>query len=244
MKTINKKLIFAGFLAVAAVAQAGTEILVLKQILPPLVPCTKFFSSYYALQKTETALPLSGNQCFKTNQSLKKSSSSNNNSQYGQNRKFYTYRKPFLLWSGLCFTVTAVIVPTCLLVKKCAARSNTTKKDKSVEANLKLPSKQEIIRILQNLGLDHFAEKTKFAEQLGGEQRAPLGVAIALELAIADYLESFGNTPKRRVMQINMLGLRPAVLNALLSKYPREAQKLLQELGLNKSADKSKIERQ
>ena len=63
-------------------------------------------------------------------------------------------------------------------------------KDSSSEKDLlcKMPSSQVIKERL--VGFEHFLEKTDFAESIAEKELHPLGVVMALTLAMHDYIKS------------------------------------------------------
>ena len=54
------------------------------------------------------------------------------------------------------------------------------------EMRIKLPSAEILQERLNDMGLEYFREKTELHQQLGNKTLHPMGVAVAVELALAD----------------------------------------------------------
>ena len=82
---------------------------------------------------------------------------------------------------------------------------------------VKLPRANIINDRLQELGLGHFAEKTKLASKISEQELEAIGVAIAVELAILDYSEDPGITNHASA---GIQALEPTIIRALLQHSP------------------------
>lgn len=101
----------------------------------------------------------------------------------------------------------------------------------------KLPcfSKEVLKANLSDLGLDHFMEKTDIVNSLQGT-KAPLGVAMAVELAYADYYEYMQQAMPAsmfRMTQVQMEMHKPLIYQKLLKEYPTALAEL-EQLGMYK----------
>lgn len=85
-----------------------------------------------------------------------------------------------------------------------------------------LPEQKIIAQRLRNIGLDHFVEKTKIDKQLGGQERYPLGVGVAVECALYDYNEYLENPQMAFMMQMN----KPTIIKAILQDHPQAIESL------------------
>lgn len=81
---------------------------------------------------------------------------------------------------------------------------------------LTLPSVQVLKQRLAAHGFDHFEEKTQIAEKLGGQKKVPMGVAVAVELALHDYAQNLQNPMIAFMMQMR----KPELLEILLQDFP------------------------
>lgn len=70
-------------------------------------------------------------------------------------------------------------------------------------------------------GFDHFMEKTRIVQQLAGQQKEALGVAMAVELALYDYCQSLPP-----MMQSLMTMRKPQLIEALLEGQSAAIQEL------------------
>ena len=100
------------------------------------------------------------------------------------------------------------------------------------ESSEKLPcfTKEVLQASLSDLGLDHFMEKTNIVNSLQGT-KAPLGVAMALELAYADYytyMQKGMPAPMFRMTQVQMEMHKPLIYEKLLKEYPSALAELQQ----------------
>lgn len=91
-------------------------------------------------------------------------------------------------------------------------------------------SKEEIEQKLSDIGLSYFMEKSDIVNSLQG-RKVPLGVAMAVELAYADYYEYTQKgmpTQMFRMNQIQMEMHKPLIYEALLKEYPSALAQLQQ----------------
>jgi len=93
-------------------------------------------------------------------------------------------------------------------------------KSSAMDQFVVLPSQQELSSRLCSMGLNHFVEKTRIDKQLGGQQRHPLGVATAVELALYDYDQLY-----RTKMQM----FKPMIVKAFLQEHPQAIDYLKQQ---------------
>ena len=105
------------------------------------------------------------------------------------------------------------------------------------ESSEKLPcfTKEALQVSLSDLGLDHFMEKTNIVNSLQGT-KAPLGVAMALELAYADYYEDLKKGMPAPMLQMAMVQMemhKPLIYEKLLKEYPLALAEL-QQYGMYK----------
>lgn len=225
MKTVDKKYILAGLLLAAAVAPVEVNAMTtLKPMLPIFAQTspTKLFSNCFVLQNKKFDLTQPEKQCFKTNKQSEQSFS-NNNSQKNKNSK-YAYAQPTSI--GVLSLCAATVASTVyFLVKK--YKKN---KDSKIILSPCLPCEKDIAKILHDLGLSHFNEKTKFAKKLGGAQLSAFEILDKIEHAIADYIETFSDAPTKKTMAIQMHMVRPILLKELLIGFPKETQEVFQEL--------------
>ncbi len=95
------------------------------------------------------------------------------------------------------------------------------------ETVLTMPSKEILHERLCRAGFDHFDEKTKLSSYLGSQEKVPLGVVVALDLALYDYAQYIPEVAG--LMQMR----RDELIGTLLKDTP-EALKELTEAGVYK----------
>lgn len=95
-----------------------------------------------------------------------------------------------------------------------------------VGQTLTLPSAQELSERLKKTGFDHFMEKTKIHEKLGGQQKKALGVAVQIELSLYDYSQYMKNPMVSAVTAMR----KPELLEIFLKDFPEELKALQAEL--------------
>ncbi len=96
-------------------------------------------------------------------------------------------------------------------------------------------TKEVVETKLRNLGLNHFMEKTDIVSRLEGD-KVSFGVAMAVELAYADYYEYMqkGQPAQMfRMTEIQMEMHKPLIYEALLKDHPAALVEL-QESGMYK----------
>ena len=96
-------------------------------------------------------------------------------------------------------------------------------------------TKEGVESRLTALGLAHFVEKTDIGSSLAGT-KAPLGVAMALELAYADYYEDLRKGMPAPMLQMTIVQMemsKPLIYETLLRNYP-SALAQLQQFGMYK----------
>jgi hypothetical protein len=98
----------------------------------------------------------------------------------------------------------------------------------SKQQTIKLPSAETINKCLCAEGFDHFVEKSKIGESLGGKELHPLGVALTVELKLHDYSQLLKESP---IMATLMQMRKPELLKCILTDFP-EAITELEELKL------------
>ena len=91
---------------------------------------------------------------------------------------------------------------------------------------LVLPNANVLTHRLHDLGLDHFMEKTDIVKQLAGQEKAPMGVVMAVELAIYDYRKCVKMPIINNMMQMT----KPNIIKAILEDHPIELECLMKEL--------------
>jgi len=94
---------------------------------------------------------------------------------------------------------------------------------------VKLPDSKVLKKRFQEGGFDHFIEKTKIIKQLANQEKAPLGVVMAVELALYDYNQDLGNPMMATLMQMR----KPQIIKLILKDF-EEAIKELEKLDLIK----------
>ena len=111
----------------------------------------------------------------------------------------------------------------------------------AMEKTIKMPNKNELQRRLDEIGMTYFSEKTNIISQLADQEKVPLGVAMAVELAMYDYfkyVESVMPASMVRMQKIQMKMHKPLIFEALLKDEP-EALKELEAHDLYKPVDSS-----
>ena len=110
----------------------------------------------------------------------------------------------------------------------------------SSETEVKMPNAETLQARLSKIGLDHFAEKTGIVEKLANQQKAPLDIAMTIELGFYDYNEDFqkrGTSPLTlKAMMIVLEKRKPRLFEALLENE-QEALDKLKNLGFYKPAE-------
>ena len=100
---------------------------------------------------------------------------------------------------------------------------------------VKMPSAQVLNERLGEKGFQHFAEKTKIADNLADRELEALGVAITVETSLYDYNENLKkgglSEQQLRKNQMIMKMTKPMLFKALLQDSP-EALDELKQLGL------------
>ncbi|MCL5436783.1 MAG: hypothetical protein M1549_02825 [Candidatus Dependentiae bacterium] len=220
--TKNKIVVFAAALAIMALVPTTSNGMLAKlektfsQQL--YLPCAKFLSTCLSLKgpAQKNILTTELNEAFKTTNTRQWTNKKSRKSEHynGQKSRFKA-------------SFNAAVLPGLFATGVFAAGYYLVKRKKKKDGTIILPSCQEIAKILDSLGLDHFNEKTKFAEQLGGKKITPINLSLDFEIAMHDYA-------KRHAYQSVILNIleqrRPCILRALLAKYPEEAENLLKEL--------------
>ena len=118
---------------------------------------------------------------------------------------------------------TIVCLALCLLV------INNVSQGMEDEGTITLPPAATIKQRLHEMGLNHFLEKTKFDQKLGGEKRAPEGVVIAFDLSMYDYAENLKGQPMARSILGTLHLVRPKVIKAILQEHPQAFKQLEDE---------------
>ena len=90
-----------------------------------------------------------------------------------------------------------------------------------------LPSAQVLSQRLRQIGLDHYLEKSRIDQQLGGQKKYPMGVALAVELSLHDYVKGTPMPMLSTMMQMR----KPEIIETILQDHP-EAIAELKEVGL------------
>lgn len=117
-------------------------------------------------------------------------------------------------------TTSSSIKRSTLLVPQVLIRKYS--KDSSSDKDLlcKMPSAQVIRERFR--GFEHFLEKTDFAESIAEKELHPLGVALALTLAMHDYHENLAKSLPPHlltVMQTSSVMHTPFLLELLLQDH-------------------------
>jgi len=93
-----------------------------------------------------------------------------------------------------------------------------------------MPSAEILQNRLDKLGLKDFAEKTNIVGQLAGQRKAPLIVAIAVEIAYINYAENLRNSTPKQAFQATIIetsmATKPSVFEALLKDHPNALEEL------------------
>lgn len=106
---------------------------------------------------------------------------------------------------------------------------NAVYASESTEAHLSF-SKEEVQEKLGNIGLSYFMEKTDIVNSLEGPKVA-LGVAMAVELAYADYYEYTQKGMPAQMFRMNQIQMemhKPLIYETLLKEYPSALAELQQ----------------
>ena len=94
----------------------------------------------------------------------------------------------------------------------------------AMEGTIRLASTQDLNKRLCSKGFDHFTEKTQIDKTLGSQVKAPLGVAMAVELALYDYDQYIQNPMTDALMQM----LKPQLIETILEEHPKAIEELKQ----------------
>lgn len=92
-----------------------------------------------------------------------------------------------------------------------------------------MPHKDVLYKRLANIGLTHFMEKTNIIQVLADQEKYPIGVAMAVELAIDDYINYMCKNspqPQRCPTAILMSMHRSLIYKVLLEDYPEALDEL------------------
>ncbi len=100
---------------------------------------------------------------------------------------------------------------------------------------VKMPKAEILKKRLCKIGMDHFIEKTNIVDQLADKEKAPLGVAMSIEQAFADYCDYLGGPQNPACITSQMS--KPMIYRALLEDYP-DALAELEKNGLYKPFSK------
>ena len=98
-------------------------------------------------------------------------------------------------------------------------------KSSAMDQSVELSSQQELSSRLCSMGLNHFVEKTRIDKQLGGQQKHPLGVVTAVELALYDYDQCVQN----KMVAVQMQMFKPMIVKAFLQEHPQAIDYLKQQ---------------
>jgi hypothetical protein len=105
----------------------------------------------------------------------------------------------------------------------------------SSENAITLPSQEVLRKRLADEGFDYFMEKTKIDATLADKKLVPLGVGMAVELAMYDFAKYIkkDNTNQQavRAILVAMSMSKGRLIKCLLKDYP-QALNELKELGL------------
>ncbi len=124
--------------------------------------------------------------------------------------------------------LTIAIILQISLLSYAANPNPDNKNNKKAQGTvLKMPTAVVLAQQLTKAGgFEYFMEKSKIHEKLGGQEKYALGVAMQVELSLADYTKTLSP-----VMGPLMAMRKPALLKALLTGFPH-AIKELEDLGL------------
>ena len=103
------------------------------------------------------------------------------------------------------------------------------------------PSKKDLVKALKEGGFGDFAEKTRIVDTLLKTPHNPLGVVMAVELALADFISDYGS--KRRIIEAQMAISKPILFKIILQADPKslaelEEQGLIPSLKEDEKSDK------
>ena len=100
-----------------------------------------------------------------------------------------------------------------------------TNNSDAIDANIVLPSQQELDSRLRSLDLGHFLEKTAIDATLGGKQKHPMGVFMTVETALLAYNKV---EPDQLIVdQVQMM--KPVIIEAILKDHPQAIEFLKQK---------------
>lgn len=102
-----------------------------------------------------------------------------------------------------------------------------------------MPSKEALQARLDKIGMTYFAEKTNIIAQLADQKKAPLGVAMVVDLSMHDYFEYIKKSmpaPMVRMQQAQMAMHKPLILEILLKHAPAALEEL-KDLGIYEPAE-------
>lgn len=92
-----------------------------------------------------------------------------------------------------------------------------------------MPDETELQNRLNSIGMTHFAEKTNIIKMLAGQQREPLGIAVAIESSMFDYCEYLKKgmpEPIFKMTQATFMMRKPSLLETLLKDEPAALKEL------------------
>ncbi|MBL4587924.1 hypothetical protein JKY79_01120 [Candidatus Babeliales bacterium] len=70
--------------------------------------------------------------------------------------------------------------------------------------DMKMPSKEELVVVFEDVGLDYFAKKTGIIDKLANRDIPVLGVVIAMSCAKSDYFKNHVDSSMRAIIVITM----------------------------------------
>ena len=117
-----------------------------------------------------------------------------------------------------------VFVICVLLSLSCAVQAmkkldETSSSDKGL---ITLPKASVLKERLEKGGFQHFLEKTKIDEKLADKKLKPLGVLLAVELSLYDYVQDLNNPMMSTMMQMR----KPQLIEIILKDSPKALEKL------------------
>lgn len=81
---------------------------------------------------------------------------------------------------------------------------------------IRLADKKTLTDRLNGLGFEHFVEKTTLVKDLADQEKYPLGVVIAVDLALGDYGRKLNNDMVADIMYLR----KNQLIKALLKDHP------------------------
>lgn len=123
----------------------------------------------------------------------------------------------------VCRTLDAVSCAMMKMTEKDTIESVLLGDSESMEMmTVPLPDAETISKRLRANGHAYFDEKSNIAQELGGEEKYPLGVVLAVDMALYDMRSTLDRTT-----WVGMMMLKTMIIETILIDYPEAMEELM-----------------